>query len=120
MHSLSEGRSPAAPIVTLTGVSGGEGKSFFIKGLAAVVGSEHVFGTPTHPNFPLHDLEEAKLVILDEFRFTTSVVPLATQCLWLDGSAFPIAKPQTGQGSSSQLSCCLLWPGILAQHLPHD
>ena len=78
MHSLGEGRSPAAPIVTLTGVSGGEGKSFFIKGLAAVVGSEHVFGTPTHPNFPLHGLEEAKLVILDEFRFTTSVVPLAT------------------------------------------
>ena len=104
IHSLSEGRSPASPIVTLAGVTGGEGKSFFLKGLAAVVGSEHVFWTPTHPNFPLHGLEEAKIVILDEFRFMTSVVPIATQCLWFDGSAVPIAKPQTGQAANSHIT----------------
>ena len=103
LHSLCEGRSPSSPIVTLTGVRGGEGKSFFLKGLAAVVGVEHVFGTPTHPSFPLHGLEEAKVVILDEFRFLKSVIPIATQCLWFDGSAVPIAKPQTGHGSGSHV-----------------
>ena len=104
LHALKEGRSPSSPIVTLTGVSGGEGKSFFLKGLAAVVGPEQVFWTPTHPNFPLHGLEEAKLVILDEFRFLTSVVPIATQCLWFDGSAVQISKPQTGHGSTSHIT----------------
>ena len=104
LHVLCGGRSPDSLIVTLVGAAGGEGKSFFIKGLAAVVGTEHVFWTPTHPNFPLHGLEEAKIVILDEFRFTTSVVPLATQCLWFDGSAVPIAKPQTGQGPASHFT----------------
>ena len=100
MHSLCAGRSPAAPVVTLVGLTGGEGKSFFIKGLAAAVGPEHVFGTPTHPSFPLNGLEEAKVVILDEFRFLTSVVPMATQCLWLDGSVVSIAKPQTDKGTT--------------------
>ena len=103
LHVLCEGRSPNSLIVTLAGESGGEGKSFFIKGLAAVVGTANVFWTPTHPNFPLHGLEDAKIVILDEFRFLTSVVPLATQCLWFDGSAVSIAKPQTGQGAASHL-----------------
>ena len=102
--ALDEGRSPMCPIVTLAGVSGGEGKSFFLKGLAAIVGPEHVFWTPTHPSFPLHGLEDAKVVILDEFRFVKSVVPLATQCLWFDGSAVPIAKPQTAQGVASHIA----------------
>ena len=68
-----------------------------------VVGAEHIFWTPAHPSFPLHGLEEAKVVILVEFRFLSSVVPIATQCLWFDGSAVPIAKPQTGQGAASHL-----------------
>ena len=103
LSALASGRSPASPVVTLAGATGGEGKSFFIKGLAAVVGGENVFWTPTHPNFPLHGLEDAKIVLLDEFRFTKSVVPIATQCLWLDGSAVSIAKPQTGPGSVSHV-----------------
>ena len=103
LHSLREGRSPAAPVVTLAGGAGGEGKSFFLKGLVAVVGGENVFWTPTHPTFPLHGLEDAKIVLLDEFRFMESVVPIATQCLWFDGSAVPVAKPQTGQGSASHV-----------------
>ena len=49
-------------------------------------------------------LRKNKIVILDEFRFTSSVVPLATQCLWFDGSAVPIAKPQTGQGPASHFT----------------
>ena len=90
--------------MTLAGRTGGEGKSFFLKGLAAVVGPEHVFWSPTHPNFPLHGLEDTKIALLDEFRFMTSVVPIATQHLWFDGSPLPIAKPQTGLGSASHIT----------------
>ena len=71
--------------------------------MAGVVGTANVFWPPTHPNFPLHGLVGAKIALLDEFRFLSSVVPLATQCLWFDGSAVPIAKPQTGQGPASHL-----------------
>ena len=42
-------------------------------------------------------------MILDEFRFLKSVIPIAAQCLWFDGSAVPIAKPQTGHGSGSHV-----------------
>ena len=43
-------------------------------------------------------------MILDEFRFTKSVVPLATLCLWFDGSAVPTAKPPTAQGATSHMA----------------
>ena len=77
------------------------GKSFIMKGLAAVFGSENVFYTPQHPNFPLLGLDAAKLALLDDFRFLTSPVPLATQCLWFDGSPVPVAKPQNLQGAAA-------------------
>ena len=100
-HALLAGRSPTAPVVTLAGRAGGEGKSFLMKGLASVFGAGCVFGTPQHAAFPLHGLESAKLAFLDDFRFTTSPVPLATQCPWFDGSPVPIAKPLNMQGAVS-------------------
>jgi len=98
-RALAQGRSPTTPVVTLAGIKGGEGKSLFLKGLAAVYGHEHLFYTPQHPAFPLVGLEFAKVVFLDDFRFLESVVPMATQCLWFDGSAVPLAKPQNVPGS---------------------
>ena len=53
LSALTCGRSPLSPVVTLVGTTGDEGKSFFIKGLAAVVGGENVFWAPTHPELPL-------------------------------------------------------------------
>ena len=100
--ALSCGRGPNAPVVTLAGVAGGEGKSFFLKGLAAVFGVEKVFFSPQHPNFPLLDLDAATVVLLDDFRFFRSPVPVATQCLWFDGSPVPIARPQNVAGQSGQ------------------
>ena len=38
---------------------------------------------------------------LDDFRFSSSVVPIATQCLWFGGSPVPIAKPQNAPGAAS-------------------
>ena len=101
VHALLVGRSPTTPVVTFAGRSGGEGKSFFLKGLVSVFGAGSVFNTPQHVAFPLHGLESAKLAFLDDFRFVRSPVPLATQCLWLDGSPVSIAKPQNTQGAVS-------------------
>ena len=101
VHALETGRSPTTPVVTFAGHHGGEGKSFFLKGLVAVYGAGSVFPTPTHAAFPLHGLESSKLAFLDDFRFTASPVPLSTQCLWFDGSPVSIAKPQNTQGAGS-------------------
>ena len=98
--AFREGRSPVAPVVVFAGASGGEGKSFILKCLVAVFGAENVFFTPSHPAFPFLGIDGAKVVFLDDFRFLESVVPLATQCLWFDGSAVPIAKPQNQPGST--------------------
>ena len=98
--AFREGRSSVAPAVVFAGASGGEGKSFILKGLVAVFGAENVFFSPSHPTFPFLGIDGAKVAFLDDFRFLESVVPLATQCLWFDGSAVPIAKPQNQPGST--------------------
>ena len=92
--SVSVGRGPNSPVITFAGVPGGEGKSLFLKGLAAVFGVENVFFTPQKPTFPLWDLGSAAVALLDDFRFFHTPVPVATQCLWFDGSPVPIARPQ--------------------------
>ena len=98
--AFREGRSSVAPVVVFAGAFGGEGKSFILKGLVTLFGVENVFFTPSHPSFPFIGLDSAKVVFLDDFRFLESVVPLATQCLWFDGSAVPVAKPQNQPGST--------------------
>ena len=50
------------------------------------------------------DLPGKKAVFLDDWRFDATVLPYATQCLWFDGSAFPIAQPQNQPG---RLGHCL-------------
>jgi hypothetical protein len=100
--ALSLGRGPSTPVITLAGAAGGEGKSFFLKGLAAVFGVENVFFSPQHPSFPLLDLNSASVVLLDDFRFFQTPVPVATQCLWFDGSPVPIARPQNVAGQTGQ------------------
>ncbi len=100
VRALDGGRSPTTPVVTFAGSFGGEGKSFILKGLLAVFGADEVFYTPQHQSFPFLGLENAKVVFLDDFRFFKSAVPVATQCLWFDGSALPVAKPQNQPGCS--------------------
>jgi len=96
--ALENGRSEACPVVVLAGAHGGEGKSTFLKPLARIFGGpRECFGTPAgRTAYPLADLPEAKVALLDEFRFGPSVIPYATQCLWLDGSPVPVARPQNG------------------------
>ena len=94
MRSLREGRSPHTPVVVLMGSRGGEGKSFLLAPLKSVYGTDSVQLAPQAGSFPLLGLEKKKVALLDEWMFDTTVVPLATQLLWLEGKPFPIARPQ--------------------------
>lgn len=94
LRSLEVGRREDVPVVVLMGRFGGEGKSFFLAPLRNVIGMDNVQATPQAGSFPLLGLERRKLVLLDEWTFDTSVIPLATQLLWYEGKSFPITRPQ--------------------------
>lgn len=100
LQLLRDGRSENTPVLVFAGAAGGEGKSLLLKGLASIFETSEVFPCPEKGNFPLLGLEVSKIAILDDWRFDASVVPLATQLKWYDGSAFTIAKPQNVPGSS--------------------
>lgn len=102
--ALDEGRAERTPVIVFSGARGGEGKSFYFKPLYTCFGFEYLFTTPQKGNFPLLDLPGKKAVFLDDWRFDATVLPYATQCLWFDGSAFPIAQPQNQPG---RLGHCL-------------
>ena len=72
----------------------------FFKPLRSVFsGDNHVFSiTKESGNFPLYELPLAKVAFLDEHRFDPEVVSWATMCLWFDGSAVPIGRPQNQRG----------------------
>ena len=44
--------------------------------------------------FPLLGLESKRAVVLNEWRFDASVLPLSVQLLWFEGKAVPITRPQ--------------------------
>ena len=101
LKAFTDGRSETTPVVALGGRLGGEGKSIFLKALFNVFPVDGaVFARPEKGNFPLLGLEEAKVAFLDEWRFDPSVLTYATQCLWFDGSALPISKPENVSGSA--------------------
>ena len=91
---LRDGRRADRRALVLMGRFGGEGKSFWFAPLRHVYGLEHVQESPQAGNFPLLGLEAKKVVLLDEWAFDESVLPLATQLLWYEGKPFPITRPQ--------------------------
>ena len=66
----------------------------------AVFGYAYVFANPQKGSFPLLNLEDAKVMFFDEWRFDQSVLPFSTQCLLLDGSPVPVARPQNISGQT--------------------
>ena len=44
------------------------------------------------------DLLGKKVAFLDDWRFDETVLSYAAQCLWYDGSALPIERPQNQPG----------------------
>ena len=98
--ALDVGRGETTPVIVLAGAFGGEGKSVFLKPLLKVFSMDGmVFCRPGKGNYPLLELPSAKVAFLDEWRWDPDVVPWAVQCLWFDGSAVPITRPQNDQGS---------------------
>lgn len=93
--AMDMGRSEATPVIVLAGAFGGEGKSVFLKPLFNVFPlAGMVFGRPAKGNYPLLELSSAKVAFLDEWRWDPDIIPFAVQCLWFDGSAVPVARPQ--------------------------
>ena len=100
---LTEGRSETSPVVVLAGAKGGEGKSFFLKPLKDIYGSDQVFNSPGTGNFPLIDLPGKKVAFLDDWRFNENILPFSVQCLWYDGSDLPISRPQNQRGVTGHI-----------------
>ena len=100
LNALKTGRSEATPVIVLAGKQGGECKSAFLKPLHKIF-DEFVFNVPKEGgNYPLLDLEGAKVAFLDEYRFDPDLISWATQCLWFDGSPVPHGRPQNIPGAS--------------------
>lgn len=102
-NALVSGRGETTRVIVLAGASGGEGKSFFLKGLASVFQAGEIFHSPARGSFPLLGIENAKVVALDDWRFTEDVLPFSVQCLWYDGSPLPVARPQNHTASMGHL-----------------
>ncbi|CAK0902955.1 unnamed protein product [Prorocentrum cordatum] len=94
LMSLKHGRSEAAPVVTLAGRFGGEGKSLLFSAVRPLFGGEHVQERPGGTQFCLHGLDKAKAAMLDEWMFIDEDLPLSIQLLWLEGKPVPITMPQ--------------------------
>ena len=102
--AMKVGRSETTPVIVLAGAFGGEGKSAFFKPLFNVFPlADQVFARPGKGSFQFIQLPLAKVAFLDEWRFDPDVVPWAMQCLWFDGSAFPINRPQNQPGMSGHI-----------------
>ena len=83
-RSLSQGRGPSTKVVVLSGLHGGEGKSFLFAPLRGVYGSEHVQESPQPGNLPLIGVEDKTLILLEECGrpFSWFCWLLTCGCLW--------------------------------------
>jgi len=92
--SLVKGRCETVPTLVLAGLHGGEGKSLLLAPLPSLLGDQYVQEGVASGSFPLIGLENKKDVILNEWKFNNSVLPLTTQLVWFEGKAVPISRPQ--------------------------
>ena len=56
--------------------------------------------SPERGSFPLLGLERKKVVVLDDWRFNSRVLPLNLQLLWFEGKPVPVVQPQGGSDPS--------------------
>jgi hypothetical protein len=71
------------------------GKSHVLKPLIEIFG-EHAFTRPvgSRSNYPLQDLFEKKVVVLQDLRVNTFKMPFADLLVWFEGEAFRVPLPQ--------------------------
>jgi len=102
LTSFRDGRSKGT-LVCHAGVEGNEGKSWLLEPIRSVFGEALVFTSPPKCGFPLLNLEQHRIVLLDDWRFNESVVSYNLQLLWFEGKPIVIARPQNQ--SRAQLPC---------------
>ena len=93
LDSMKAGRSEDAPVPTLAGRYGGEGKSLLYAPIRPLFGHDHVQERPAGGQFSLHGIESKKVAVLDEWMFLDEDLPLAIQFLWLEGKPVPVCMP---------------------------
>ena len=99
-QALRDGRGETTPVIVLAGLTGGEGKSLFLKSLITTFVTVFNLTREGGGNFPLLDLPLAKVAFLDDYRFDPEILSWATTCLWFDGSDVPIGRPQNEKGAT--------------------
>ena len=92
--ALVVGRKETTPVVVLAGATGGEGKSLLLLPSGALFGEDAVQCSPEKGSFPLMGLEKKKVVVMDDWRFNSRVLPLSLQLLWFEGKPMPVVRPQ--------------------------
>ena len=75
---------------------------FLFSPLKAVFGLDSVQLKPEKGSFPLLDLQTKRVAVLDEWRFDSTVLSLATQLLWFEGKPLVLSQPQN-QGAAGHL-----------------
>ena len=93
-ENFLKGRCETVPVIVLTGIFGGEGKSLILAPIVEVLGEDYVQEGVASGNFPLVDIENKKAIILNEWKFNSSILPLGLQLLWFEGKAVPVNRPQ--------------------------
>jgi len=93
LDSLVHGRRKGR-LICHAGLVGNEGKSFLLGPLPEVYGHDGVFLSPSSANFPLMGLENARVVLLDDWRFNETLLSYNLQLLWFEGKPLVIARPQ--------------------------
>ena len=62
--------------------------------LAALFGEDAFQCSPEKGSFPSMGLEKKKVVVMDDWRFNSRVLPLSLQLLWFEGKSMPVVRPQ--------------------------
>eukprot|EP00972_Heterocapsa_arctica_P104946 15466611-Heterocapsa_arctica.AAC.1 len=83
---------------------GDEGKSFLLQPVYTIYGKALVFTAPPKNAFPLLGLPEARMALLDDWRFNEDIVSYSLQLLWFVGKDFVIARPQNQYGGHLRYS----------------
>ena len=91
--SLKSGRAKGN-LVCHCGKEGDEGKSFLFGPLKTVFGEQHVYTVTSKTVFPLLGLEEARVVLLDDWRFNETILSYPLQLLWFEGKPIVVTRPQ--------------------------
>ena len=89
-RALIQGMQKKGDANCLTG-AGNEGKSFILRPLSPIF--QHVFACPARVSYPLLDLPQSQVVILDDWRPDPGALDVSSTLLWLESATLRINRP---------------------------